>query len=81
MRKAVIPVLLVFSMLSLPAMAAGYSSGMGWFGTQVVSSLIHGVIYGVIFKVFHQLGLVPSLIVGAVALGGAYIYYKKRNGA
>lgn len=60
------------------AMAASHS-GMGWFETQVVNSLIHGVVYGLIFKLFHGLGLVPSLILGALLLGGAYWFYRNKN--
>lgn len=71
---------LVFMLMTAPAFAASHSSGMGWFGQRFVSALIHGVIYGIIFKIFRSLGLVPSIIVGAVILGGAYLYYKRKGG-
>lgn len=71
----------IFIVLLLPlsALAASHGSGMGWFGTQVASSLIHGVVYGLIFKVFHALGLVPSLVVGALVLGGVYLWHSNRK--
>lgn len=62
----------------LPGLAlAGTHSGMGWFGTQVVSSIIHGVVYGLVFKLFHGLGLLPSLLIGGVLLYGAWRYSRK----
>jgi hypothetical protein len=71
---------LTISMLPVIAMAAGHhDSGLGWFGQRVVSAIIHAVIYGVIFKIFHAIGLVPSIILGAAILGGAYFWYRKRT--
>jgi uncharacterized membrane protein YagU involved in acid resistance len=63
------------------AMAAGRDSGMGWFGEHVLNAIIHAVIYGVLFKVFHAIGLVPSIILGGVILVGAYLWYRKRGTA
>ncbi|MDO8414797.1 MAG: hypothetical protein Q7S87_01150 [Agitococcus sp.] len=74
MKKYVAALILTF----LPLFAfASNASGMGWFGTTVVNALIHGVIYGIIFKLFHAMGLGGSLVVGALILGGAYLFYKK----
>ena len=69
---------IVLSLASLSAFASS-SSGMNWFTERIVSSLIHGFIYGVIFKVLHGLGLVPTLILTAVVLGGAYWFWKKNQ--
>ena len=49
----------------LYAMASPNPNMMGWFSGHVLTSIIHGVIYGVIFKLFHTLGLVQTLVVGA----------------
>lgn len=61
------------------ALAAGHSSGMGWFGSQVISSLIHGVVYGLIFKLFNGMGLLPALLLGGALLFGAWWYYQKNR--
>lgn len=61
------------------ALASSNHSNMGWFGTQLVSALINGVVYGLIFKLFHGMGLVPSLILGAALLGAAYYFYQRRS--
>jgi hypothetical protein len=42
----------------------------------VVSSLIHGLIYALIFKIYHQLGLVTSVAV--TVLGVAAIWLGSR---
>ena len=76
---------LAFSLLALAAPVAAFAgshasgSGMGWFATHLLSALIHAVVYGVIFKLFHALGLFPSIIVGAAILGGAYWWYRRQN--
>jgi len=73
-------VLATFIALS-PTFAFAYGAhgrpAMSWFGTQIVSSLIHAVIYGVVFKLFHSLGLVPTLALAAVLLFAAWRYSKQ----
>jgi hypothetical protein len=72
-------VLLMLALVYAPFAMAASHSGMGWFGTQVVSSLIHGVVYGVIFKLFHSMSLAGAIVLAALLLGGAWWYYKGRN--
>lgn len=74
---------LTVSVLALPlaALAAGHHSGIGWFGEHVLNAVIHAVIYGMVLKLFHSLGLVPSLILGAAILAGAHFWYRRRVAA
>lgn len=57
-------------------MFLAHSSGLGWFGHQVLSSLIHGAIYGVLYHVFRGLGLGGSLLLGAAMLVVSYLVYR-----
>lgn len=80
--KRIAPLLAASVALLIPiaAMAASHSaSGLGWFENKVISALIHALIYGVIFKAFHAMGLVPSIIFCLVGLGGAYWWYRTKR--
>lgn len=68
------------ALLPLAAFASTHgASGMNWFSEQIVRALIHGVIYGVIYKLFRAMGLGPSVLVAALVLGGAYLWWKKKQ--
>jgi hypothetical protein len=71
-----------FTALLMPvaAMAASHSaSGLGWFENKVINALIHALIYGVIFKAFHAMGMFPSIIFCLVGLAGAYWWYRTKG--
>jgi len=45
----------------------------------IVSSLIHGLVYGVIFKLFHALPLPLTILVAILGVGGIWYYFKSRR--
>ena len=53
--------------------------GMGWFGHQVMSALIHSAIYGVMYHIFRGLGLFGSIVTGAAILAASWLVYRLLN--
>ena len=47
----------------------------------IVSSVIHGLIFSVIFRLISQLTLSQALILVAVVIGGAYVWARSRDRA
>ena len=47
-------------------------------GHMIVNSLVHGLIYGVIFKAFHGLSLTVSGFITAIVLIVLYFYFRKK---
>jgi len=45
----------------------------------IVSSLIHGLVYGVIFKLFHALPLPLTILIGILGVAGIWYYFKNRH--
>lgn len=76
MKKALAVISVFLATFSIPTLSFAYGyahhSGAGWFGTMVAGALIHAVIYGLVFKVFHAIGLIPSLLLGGVILFFVY---------
>ncbi|AQH05775.1 hypothetical protein A9R05_42930 (plasmid) [Burkholderia sp. KK1] len=85
MKKTLSVICLFLATLSIPTLSFAYGyahgyahhSGAGWFGTMVAGALIHAVIYGLVFKVFHAIGLIPSLLLGGVIL--FFVYRQTRS--
>lgn len=73
--------LFIFAFLSSAAFSAHATSathpGMSWFGKTLMSSIIHGLIYGVIYKLFRQLGLVGCVAVAIIGLSIAFLIWNK----
>lgn len=64
----------LFSGSSHPAVLHG--SGMGWFGHQVMSALIHSAIYGVMYHVFRGMGWFGSIMAGVIILVVSWLVYR-----
>jgi hypothetical protein len=54
----------------------GYGGG-SWVGHMVVSSIVHGLIYGAIFRMLAHLGLGEVLLLALIVVGA--LYYWNRN--
>ena len=57
-------------------MLSAHSGGMGWFGHQVVSALIHSAIYGVMYHVFKGMGMVGAIVTGIIVLSVSWLVYR-----
>lgn len=53
-----------------------HSDGMGWFGHQIVSALIHSAVYGVMYHVFKDMGMVGAIVTGIAVLGVTWLVYR-----
>ncbi len=54
----------------------GMAHGMGWFGHQVMSALIHSAIYGVMYPIFRGLGMLGSIVAGVAILAASWLVYR-----
>jgi hypothetical protein len=45
----------------------------------IVSSLIHGLIYGVIFKLFHNVPLLVAAIIATLGVGALWLIFGSRK--
>ena len=60
----------------------GYHHAFGggsWIGHMVVSSVIHGLIYGVIFRVLSHLSLSEMVLLAVLVIGGLYVWNRDRG--
>ena len=58
----------------------GHGFGGGaWIAHVVVSSIIHGLIYGAIFRILAHLGLGEILLLAVVVIGGIYLWNRNRG--
>ena len=46
----------------------------------IVSSIVHGLIYSVIFKLSHNLGLAALLVLAVVVIAAVWFFAGRRNG-
>jgi hypothetical protein len=58
--------------------SAYYHPGLGWLVATVISSIVHALIYGVIFKALHYLTLVQAIVLLVVVLGGLAFWMNAR---
>jgi hypothetical protein len=76
--------------LARVALRYGYgsaSSGFGmhhvhggsWVGHMIVSSIIHGLIYSVIFRVLRHLSLSEVVLLAVIVIGGIYMWNRNRG--
>lgn len=56
----------------------GYGGG-GWIGHMVISSIIHGLIYGVIFRVLRHLSLSEIVLLAVLVIGGIYLWNRNNT--
>ncbi len=60
----------------------GYGYGGGWsnwIAHVAVSSLIHALIYGVVFKLMHQLTLGEAVVLAVVVIGCIVMWGRSRD--
>lgn len=64
--------------LSFLAYAYAHTGTSTWLAHMVVSSLVHALIYGVIFKLIHSLGLGGGLLLAMTVIGGIWLVMRQR---
>ncbi len=47
-------------------------------GHMIVSSIVHGLIYGIIFKAFHNLSFPMVMIISVIVIAAIYWFFKRR---
>ncbi|MBN6742292.1 hypothetical protein JKG47_17570 [Acidithiobacillus sp. MC6.1] len=63
--------------------AHSYADHGSWLGHTIVSAIIHGLIYGAIFRLFRGMPLGEVMAIAAVGLlvvGGGYWWWNTRRG-
>ena len=53
--------------------------GGSWIGHMVVSSIVHGLIYGVIFRVLRHMSLGEIVLLAVLVIGGLYLWNRNQN--
>ena len=64
------------------APAYGYHHAYGggsWIGHMVISSVIHGLIYSVIFRVLRHLSLSEIVLLAVLVIGGIYLWNRSNT--
>lgn len=49
-------------------------------GHMILSAVIHGLIYGLIFKVFHHLGMAVAALITVLGIGAIWFWARNREG-
>ena len=57
----------------------GGGAHVGWIGHMVVSSIIHGLIYGAIFRILRHLSLGEVVLLALVVIGLLYAWNRERG--
>ena len=58
----------------------GYSGGMtNWIAHTALSSVIHALIYGVVFKIMHRLTLGEAILLAAVVFGCLFLWARSQD--
>lgn len=52
--------------------------GGGWLTHMIISSVVHGLIYGAIFRLFRHLSLGEILLLVVLVIGGIYMWNRNR---
>jgi inner membrane protein involved in colicin E2 resistance len=59
---------------------SGYGGGMtDWMAHVAISAVIHGLMYGLIFKVMHQLTLAQAAVLVVVVLAVMFMWGRARD--
>ncbi len=56
----------------------GFGGG-SWIGHMVISSIVHGLIYGTIFRLLRHLSLGEIVVLTVVVVGGLYLWNRNRS--
>lgn len=68
------------TLLAYRSYGYGHSSGMvGWLTHVLVSAVIHGLIYALIFKVMHNLTLGQAAVLVVVVIGVIFMWGRSRR--
>ena len=57
-----------------------FGGGGSWVGHMVLSSVIHGLIYSVIFRALAHLSLGEVVLLAVLVIGGIYLWNRDRGG-
>ncbi|MGI4745293.1 MAG: hypothetical protein ACRYGI_06490 [Janthinobacterium lividum] len=52
--------------------------GGGWLTHMIVSSVVHGLIYGAIFRLLRHLSLSEIVLLVVLVIGGIYVWNRNR---
>lgn len=53
--------------------------GGSWIAHMVVSSIVHGLIYGIIFRVLRHMSLGEIVLLAVLVIGGLYLWNRNRD--
>lgn len=53
-------------------------AGGGWLTHMIVSSVVHGLIYGAIFRLLRHLSVVEIVLLVVLVIGGIYAWNQNR---
>ncbi|MCQ8277258.1 hypothetical protein NFI95_02185 [Acetobacteraceae bacterium KSS8] len=53
--------------------------GWSWIGHMVISSIVHGLIYGMIFRLLRHLSLGEIVLLTVLVVGGLYLWNRNRT--
>ncbi len=59
-----------------------YADHGSWLGHTIISAIIHGLIYGAIFRLFRGMSLGEALVIaiaGLLVVGGGYWWWNMRR--
>lgn len=57
----------------------GYGGWTDWLGHTVISALVHGLIYSLIFRVMHQLTLAQGAVLVGIVLIVLFLWSRSRD--
>lgn len=52
--------------------------GGGWLTHMIISSVVHGLIYGAIFRLLRHLSLTEIVLLVVLVIGGIYVWNQNR---
>ena len=67
------------SRLTLLAYHYGHGHWSSWLAHVTLSSVVHALVYSVVFRLMHRLTLGEAVILVAVVLGGLFMWSRTRD--
>ncbi|NPD67422.1 hypothetical protein HN018_07510 [Lichenicola cladoniae] len=55
-----------------------FGGGGGWLTHMIISSVVHGLIYGAIFRLLRHLSLTEIVLLVVLVIGGIYLWNQNR---
>jgi ABC-type sulfate transport system permease component len=68
--------LLTFTAIGMTATTSAHATGLGWFGHTILSSIIHGAVYGTLYHLFKSLGLGGAVMISVALLAVSWLIYR-----